>query len=221
MDLSCLLAGIVSLPTSPSDFAGLSEHGDVAGRKLGHLSADRLGHRRFGSRRYHAMMTGDDVEARLGLVGGGSELLVKNAGKGRTLRGCDQVPAGLAKIVHRQAFWRREAGDVDQHLDLVVHARLTDDDTAPGMADQDDRPLLGIDDALGCADIGGSELSGFCTATTLSPLASSKGMTLLQLEQSAKAPCTRTTVFFGTSAADAGAVAVRRTRFPERARKMR
>src|SRR5882757_5805774 len=38
------------------------------------------------------------------------------------------------------------------------------------------------------------EVSGFCTATAFKPAVSSSGITLAQLEPSAHAPCTRTTL---------------------------
>src|SRR5580698_9142495 len=48
-----------------------------------------------------------------------------------------------------------------------------------------------------------SDVNGFCTAVTCSPLASSRGITLVQHEPSAHAPCTRT--MFLTPAACAAA----------------
>src|SRR5882724_4516994 len=48
------------------------------------------------------------------------------------------------------------------------------------------------------------DVSGFCTATTLSPLAWSNGMTEFQDDPSANAPCTRTTVLAPLGGALAG-----------------
>ncbi|XHS34078.1 hypothetical protein ACFJI1_15520 [Pseudoxanthomonas sp. UC29_72] len=47
-----------------------------------------------------------------------------------------------------------------------------------------------------------SDVVGFCTATTFSRARSSRAMTTRQLEASAQAPCTRTTVGLGACAID-------------------
>jgi hypothetical protein len=72
------------------------------------------------------------------------------------------------------------------------------------MADQHNVALLSVDGAFGERHIVSQRVRGFCTATTLRPLACRSGMTLLQDKPSAKAPCTRTTVGVAHRAAAGG-----------------
>src|SRR5580692_11468024 len=55
-----------------------------------------------------------------------------------------------------------------------------------------------------------SDVNGFCTAVTWRPRAWSNGITFAQLEPSAKAPCTRTTLSTPDGAAPAGLQNMRR-----------
>lgn len=77
----------------------LRDHDDVARLEMRDLGIDRLGHGRFGRRRDHAVVVGDDVPAGLRRISRLGELLMKGSGEGRPLRRRDDVDLLLRQVL--------------------------------------------------------------------------------------------------------------------------
>src|SRR5207249_8687602 len=75
-----------------------------------------------------------------------------------------------------------------------IGARFGDHHPGRRMTDENNWTVLQRDRALRRARSSSSDVSGFWTATAFNPAFSSNGITLDQLDPSAHAPCTKTTL---------------------------
>ena len=103
---------------------------------------------------------------------------------GRKRRSARTRRSAVEEFADCLAFVRRHRCDINKSLHLGVPATRSRDNRAPvGVTHQQHQPASSD-----------SELSGICTATACNPLRWRGGMILPQLDASAHAACTRTTV---------------------------
>jgi hypothetical protein len=116
----------------------------------------------------------------------------------------DGVLLGSGRLAKRLALLRRERSNEDETDDVFgLRRRIRDHRAAVGVTDRDHRALDLLKD-LREAESLATPRSGIAGAVTGTPLACTRSITPFQLEPSANAPCTNTTV--GVFVWDAAAI---------------
>jgi hypothetical protein len=93
------------------------------------------------------------------------------------------------------ALVRRKGGDVNKRLDILIPCS-PDHGPSVSVTRTNDRPRSSLQRALNRRQILSKRRQGNGAASTLTPSAASGPMTLAQLDPSAQAPCTSTTLTF-------------------------